>query len=98
MMEHILILTSTKISKNSSVFVFLGFKGTLFEGGTRVPGFVHSPLLAKKGYTSRALFHITDWFPTLLRVSGTPTSKISQLKLDGIDQFNVLFSREPQER
>ena len=78
--------------------MFLGFKGTLFEGGTRVPGFVHSPLLAKKGYTSRALFHITDWFPTVLRVSGTPTSKISLLKLDGNDQFDVLFSREPKQR
>merc|ERR1711997_1268460 len=42
-----------------------GTKGTLFEGGTRGIGFIHSPLLAMSGYTSNNLMHAVDWLPTL---------------------------------
>lgn len=35
-------------NKNSN-FPLKGGKGTLHEGGTRVPGFIHSPLLPKTG-------------------------------------------------
>ena len=27
-----------------------GWKGQIYEGGTRVPAFIHSPLLQKTGY------------------------------------------------
>jgi len=72
-----------------------GFKKSLYEGGTRVPGFVHSPLLRRSGYTSTALIHITDWFPTLLTVAGIQTLRLSKLKLDGVDQFKTLFGQTP---
>ena len=66
----------------------------MFEGGTRVPGFIHSPLLKKSGYISHALTHVTDWFPTLLRVAGASQKEVSELDLDGIDQYDTFFSNE----
>ena len=42
-----------------------GWKTQLYEGGIRVPGFVHSPLLPDnaKGTINKKLFHVTDWLP-----------------------------------
>jgi arylsulfatase A-like enzyme len=39
-------------------------KGTLFEGGIRVPLIVVSPLVAEPGRTSDALVHVVDVLPT----------------------------------
>ena len=41
-----------------------GNKVTLWEGGTRAASFVHSPLLERPGRVSRAIIHVTDWYPT----------------------------------
>jgi arylsulfatase A-like enzyme len=65
-----------------------GQKETLWEGGLRVPAFVHSPLLAARaGTVSRQLFHITDWMPTLLRAAGMSSADIQRQGWDGIDQW-----------
>ena len=80
-----------------------GKKETLWEGGMRVPSFVHSPLLSlgadvaeesppKRGVVSNQLFHITDWLPTLLRAAGVSSEKIHRLALDGVDQWEALLS------
>ncbi|OQV17328.1 putative Arylsulfatase B [Hypsibius exemplaris] len=45
-------------------------KGSLFEGGVRVPGFIWSPLLKKRGRVTNQLFHVTDWLPTLWEAVG----------------------------
>ena len=51
---------------------FSGTKGTLGEGGVRVPALVSSPLLSSdvRGTKVYDLTHITDIFPTLLHLAG----------------------------
>lgn len=70
-----------------------GFKLTVYEGGTRVPAFVHSPLLQRRGVESYAMIHITDWFPTLLTLGQVPQDLQDQLvaDIDGIDQYDTIF-------
>ena len=77
-----------------TVLFKLGYKNTLYEGGTRVPGFIHSPLLHKSKYVSQALMHVTDWYPTFLRLAGMPNTDVQALNLDGIDQYDTFFSSE----
>jgi len=53
-----------------SNFPLRGSKGSLYEGATRVPAFVYSPLLGhsldKKGTSYEHLTHVTDWLPTIM--------------------------------
>ncbi len=76
-----------------------GEKGTNWEGGTRVPAFVHSPLLDKAGYVSDKMIHVTDWMPTLLAAAGMDRENITAVLgvddvdvIDGVDQYNVIFA------
>merc|ERR1719231_687954 len=43
-----------------------GSKGYLFEGGVRVPAFIHAPRYVPAGVTYEGIFHISDWLPTLI--------------------------------
>lgn len=70
-------------------YPFRGFKTEIWEGGTRVPGLVHSPLLpaSVRGTTSDEMFHITDWLPTILGLAGAklPPKNKQGAGLDGHD-------------
>lgn len=65
-----------------------GSKGTVWEGGTRVPAFVWSPLLANTRRVSKQLMHITDWLPTLYSIGGGDVQALG--KLDGFDMWRYL--------
>jgi len=71
-----------------------GGKGSVYEGGSKVISFVHSPLLKKTGYNHPGLFHITDWTKTLMRIiSGEDVSDV-----DGYDQSSMILSGEDSKR
>ncbi|MDR2169294.1 MAG: arylsulfatase [Planctomycetaceae bacterium] len=71
-------------------------KGTLYEGGVRVPAFAVWQGKIKPGTISEQPIHITDLYPTLLKITGT---KIKQkLPLDGVDIVETLLENKPSER
>ena len=71
-----------------------GVKSEIWEGGTRSPAFIHSPLLWRTGETIDNLIHISDWFPTLLHAADVPVCTRNELArvIDGKDQYDMLFS------
>jgi len=74
-------------------FPLRGTKGTLYEGGTRGIGFVHSPLLKQTGFSTRSLVHAVDWLPTLMTAIGQPVPQ----DLSGVDQWEALNTRSEVE-
>jgi len=69
-----------------------GEKATVWEGGTRVPAFLHSPLLSP-GTSFSGLMHIVDWVPTLLSATGKTSQLFNQTSnnLDGVSLWNSLL-------
>jgi len=47
-----------------------GWKRSSWEGGMRGVGFVHSPLIKRRGTVNSGLMHVSDWFPTILALAG----------------------------
>lgn len=65
-----------------------GSKGSLYEGGVRVPGVVHYPRKLKAGSTFDGIFSASDWFPTLLSAAGVPdVRQRDNFPFDGVDQW-----------
>jgi len=73
-----------------------GYKTSLWEGGTKVPAFVYSPLLPKPGITSNELFHVTDWLPTLVSLAGGSTTR--NKPLDGFNIWPSITTGSPSPR
>ena len=67
-----------------------GTKSEYFQGGVRVPGFVHSALLpaGRRGMTFDSLVHVSDWAPTL--VHGAAQVAVPD-GIDGVDQWDALL-------
>lgn len=66
-----------------------GSKGSLFEGGIRVDSFIYSPLLpaSTAGTVYTGLMHVSDWFPTMLALSGIEYTPDDDHPLDGVNQL-----------
>ena len=71
-------------------------KGTLYEGGTRVPLMWSWAGHIKPGTTSDAVVGHIDLYPTLLDLTGVP--RPAQQKMDGVSYARVLKSEGAQER
>ncbi|XP_037572109.2 arylsulfatase I [Dermacentor silvarum] len=65
-----------------------GLKLSVWEGSTRVPAFVWSPLLKERRGVSHQLMHLTDWFTTFYRVAGGNVSNLEYV--DGHDMWDYL--------
>lgn len=60
-------------------------KGSLYEGGTRVPAFVNWPGHVAAGRREAGLMHVVDMYPTLVGLAGGSTARSKPL--DGLDQW-----------
>jgi arylsulfatase A-like enzyme len=87
---------------------FRATKGTVFEGGFRVPAIIRWPGHVKPGSVENGIFSGLDWFPTLLAAAGNPDITDQLLKsvklgdrtyknhLDGYNQIALLRAEAPR--
>jgi len=68
-------------------------KGSLYEGGVRVPALAVWPGQLKAGSKIDEPMHIVDWYPTLLKRAGA--SLRQPLPLDGLDVWPTLTEGKP---
>jgi arylsulfatase A len=74
-----------------------GTKGTLYEGGVRVPCLVRWPGVAKAGSLCETPVQATDWFPTLLDAAGANVPA-KELPADGTTIRPLIEGRTIEER
>ena len=79
-----------------SVKPLRGLKGSLYEGGVRVPLIVRWPGKIKAGSTSDVVTGFEDWMPTLLDLIGEKASTPSDT--DGVSIANALLGKKQQPR
>jgi arylsulfatase len=89
---------------------FRATKGTVFEGGFRVPCIARWPGKIKPGSVENGIFSGLDWLPTLAAAAGNPNITEQLLKgvqlgertyknhLDGYDQLDFLTGKGPSAR
>ncbi|SIO60350.1 arylsulfatase [Singulisphaera sp. GP187] len=89
---------------------FAGGKGTVLEGGMRVPCILRWPGKVPAGKVENQLMSGLDWFPTLVGAAGNP-AVVDELKqgkslgginykvhLDGYDQSDLITGNGPSKR
>jgi arylsulfatase A-like enzyme len=85
-------------------------KGTVYEGGFRVPCLIRWPGKVKPGVVENGIFSGLDWFPTLVAAAGDAEITEKLLKgvelgdrtyknhLDGYNQLELLTGKGPSKR
>ena len=68
-------------------------KGTVYDGGVRVPAVAVWPGKIKPGSIVHAPLHIVDWYPTLLRLAGA--SLAQSHPIDGRDAWPAIADGAP---
>jgi arylsulfatase len=89
---------------------FKNTKGTVGEGGFRVPAIIRWPGVVKPGSVENGIFSGLDWLPTLAAAAGNPNITDQLLKgvqlgdrtyknhLDGYNQMDLLTGKGPSKR
>jgi arylsulfatase A-like enzyme len=89
---------------------FRATKGTVFEGGFRVPCIIRWPGHVPAGKVENGIISGLDWFPTLVAAAGNPNITDQLLKgvklgdetyknhLDGYDQMDLITGKGPSKR
>jgi arylsulfatase len=89
---------------------FAGAKGTVMEGGFRVPCIVRWPGHVQAGKVENGLISGLDWFPTFVAATGNPNiaeelkkgkqlgERSYKVHLDGYNQLDFLAGKEPSNR
>ena len=89
---------------------FRATKGTVFEGGFRVPAIIRWPGKVKPGSIENGIFSGLDWLPTLAAAAGNPDIGEQLLQgvklgdrtyknhLDGYNQLDLLLGKGPSAR
>lgn len=68
-------------------------KGTLYEGGVRVPALVRWPEHVPAGAVVKQPLHVVDWYPTLLALAGASTQQPAQV--DGVNVWATISAGQP---
>jgi arylsulfatase A-like enzyme len=71
-------------------------KGSLYEGGTRVPAIVNWPGHIKPGTVVHGMIHVVDTYPTLVGLAGAQLGK--NKALDGMDMWPTISHGKPSPR
>ena len=71
-------------------------KGSLYEGGVRVPGIVRWKGRVAPGLTSERVTGFEDWMPTLMELTGTPA--LPPKEIDGVSFAATLLGQKQPER
>ena len=74
---------------------FNGSKGSVYEGGIRVPMIVRWPDGFESGREVKELIHFTDWLPTLLNICNIDHP--GERPLDGHNVLSILQGETPSE-
>src|SRR5499425_3344183 len=89
---------------------FAGGKGTVLEGGFRVPCILRWPGKVPAGKVENAIMSGLDWFPTLVAAAGNPNiadelkkgkqlgDRTYKVHLDGYDQMDLITGKGPSKR
>lgn len=73
---------------------FNGAKGSVYEGGIRVPMLLRWPEGLPGGRTCDEMVHMSDWHPTLLAMAGVERPE-GCLPLDGVNQWPMVSGAAP---
>lgn len=79
-----------------SVGELRGLKGSLYEGGVRVPTLVRWPGHVKAGSSNDRISGFEDWMPTLLELTGGSVN--APANIDGISLAPTLLGKEQEAR
>jgi arylsulfatase A-like enzyme len=71
-------------------------KGSLYEGGTRVPAIVNWPGHIRPGTVVDGMMHVVDTYPTLIGIAGAQPGK--NKPLDGVDMWPTISQGKPSPR